>query len=204
MYFKIVPFRLVFVLFTMLEFLAACTPTTNKPPTLALISTTPTPELATFMPQPTSTTTHTPTIALPSVDIPVTPTQGVNSITKKNAKRIKTLGSVGFSKAYDTDWSPNNELLAIETSLGLAFYDTETWNQVKLLDPSISDKFKWSPNGKLLFTAYPFSDEPQTVSLFDGETLEQIKVFKNGGNFSLSPNGDILAIMGDRKTFFMT
>jgi WD40 repeat protein len=194
--------KITFIVWAFPAFLLACTPVTDQHQIITVESFTPTYNTQTNTPSLTPTITLTPTFVLPTIEILATPTEGVYSIKPNNANRIRELGTIGFGKAYESVWSPNDEHLAIKTSSGLALYDTETWNLVKILEPSISERFEWSPNGKFLITASLYSGEDQTVHLFDGETLDQIKVFNNGRDYSLSPNGEMLAILGDWKTSF--
>lgn len=202
-HFHATSFKRAFGLVILFALLGACSPTINEKPTLTSIIKTSTQELVTFTPQSTATFTITPTAILPPMQILRTATPGPDMISSQNAGNVEVVGIYGNGRAYSAMWSANDKFFTVDTTLGMVLYDAQTWQPIPFSDSfGAYSIFEWSPDGKRLAAASAFVEETPMVYVYDGETLQQIKIVKTGDRFSWSPDGQNLAIIGDDSVHF--
>jgi len=101
--------------------------------------------------------------------------------------------TIGEGRFYTADFSPDEKILAVGTSVSIIFYDTSNYQEIRTIPASFVDKLKWSPNGNFLavaegsqFYIYDYSLN-KVIELQDGEQV------LNTDQISWSPNGKYIA-----------
>jgi WD40 repeat protein len=172
----------------------------SSPPTNIVLSQTPfvkqTDVVATAIPSiPTKTPTETPFVTAPSYPLH----QGdklttSNTITIDNIDRIITLGLWGSGQINHFVMSPNGEIVAAASSVGIFLYDSETFEPIQYIDTRSSiNVIEFSPDGRYIASG----DVDGLIVLWDQSTGKDINSF-SGHKVSLSrlvfsPNGKYIA-----------
>jgi WD40 repeat protein len=117
------------------------------------------------------------------------------------------LGTLGKGAVGDAAWSPDENLLAVRSSTGIHFHNTQTWEVVKTIPHNeLEDRslgyFAFSPDGKyLVFIAWGWNI-PGAFWRYDLQSGEfALWLEDEGFNFSsapvFSPDGKSFAILND-------
>lgn len=75
-------------------------------------------------------------------------------LSPANALDMKRIHRFGTGKAYDIKWSPNGKYLALATAVGVFLYDSQTFEEVRLIDVNEAiESMTFSPDGLMLAIA---------------------------------------------------
>ncbi len=161
----------------------------------------PTESMATLVP---TTTTPAPEIQFRQTGQPVlagTPAPSALPITSDNADTIQQLARWGQGTVNSITYSPNGRLLAVASSVGVVFLDTDTFTEVGFL-PTLSnvDRFLFSPNEDLF--ALMLRD---TVQLWRNGESTPFNVIEPGYMLDLAFSGDgkslVTAVFPDPEAY---
>lgn len=189
--------------FLIVALMAGCVPAPLTPTSTPLVETT-----STLLPY--STPTHkpsTPTIEptfSPAPTASITPASistiapDAKILSPANALDMKRIHRFGTGKAYDIKWSPNGKYLALATAVGVFLYDSQTFEDVRLIDVNDAiESMAFSPDGLVLAIAIRGKvslwnvESGQKMSTFAGEIASIAKV-------AYGSSGRVAAIGDDR------
>ncbi|MBN2006791.1 MAG: WD40 repeat domain-containing protein [Anaerolineae bacterium] len=160
-----------------------------------------------------TSTRPTPTNPTTPLVIPQTPTTPMNGseISLGNAASVTELEHWGKGKAQEIAYSPDGELLAVATSIGIYLYeapfenDAQELREVEYIDAGAVAKIAFSPDGTILASGDNHgyvklwqldrnTPSPDGAPSDDGTTLrETLKMRTNIFSIAFSPDGTMLA-----------
>ncbi len=163
---------------------AALVPTPTSTPTA-----TPVPTL-TSTPTATSVPTPTPRPVFASTPVP----HPVVALSPRNAREVVQLARWGKGTVNEVAWSPNQQLLAVASSLGVYLYDAKTLEEVRFFETEAwVNSIAFSPDGRLLASG----SGDGTVQLWRVESGELVRTLKGHTSsvwsVAFSPDGRLLA-----------
>jgi uncharacterized protein YjiK len=116
------------------------------------------------------------------------------SISPMNAGQVVELARWGKGLISEVAYSPDGKLLAVATSIGIYFYDTNTLAEVRIIESNSSlTSVAFSPDGSLLASG---SDDEAVIlwHLSDGSQMRRLAGHTNWvSSVAFSPDGDMLA-----------
>jgi WD40 repeat protein len=177
----------IILVLVIISLCAGCRPVASIPPT-ATKTTTPT---STHTPAPTPTPTITP--------FP----QSENRITVENAAQVEELARYGQGWLTSAAFSPDGETLAVGSSLGVYFYETENWEVIDFLETEKEvTRVAYSPNGKYLAIHMG-----QSLQVFEELNASMKKIFEAEQfyeyKFNFSPNSELIAYVDGGDIFIV-
>jgi WD40 repeat protein len=179
------------------------TPTPLPTQTYTLTSTLTPTFTPSITPSPTSspTITHTPTAliyALQGTPLP----QGLPLITTQNAGSVSALAQMQQSVVTGLKWLPTGDRLAVAQTNSVTLYDATTHTVAMIIptDEGLVD-FDFSPNGKVLATAYQLGSDVQgyagVVQILVAPKYARLAVFGDYraiSNVKYLPDGSAIAL----------
>lgn len=126
------------------------------------------------------------------------PSQSCQAISSTNAKQIRQLSWLGRSSIRQIAWSPDGQVLAVVSWLGVWLYDTDQLDTdpILLLEPTEgAGMISFSPDGRILAVGNGWNGD---IMLWDLENKKPIVTLCSGeeplslGNLLFSPDGSVL------------
>lgn len=121
--------------------------------------------------------------------------EGDSKIKVINLNKLneKIYENIGKGRVYAAEFSPNEKILAVGTSISIIFYDTSDYQELRTIPANFVEELEWSPSGNFLavaelsrFYVYDYSLD-KIIQMQDGDqalSTDQI---------SWSPNGNYVA-----------
>ena len=122
-------------------------------------------------------------------------------ITPENASKLEEIHRFGKGTIQDITFSPNGEQIAVATTIGIYFYDSQTLSEISFIETkSWISSLAYSPDGKA-FASGSWDNEVQLWDVNSGAVKQTLKGHTNWVNsVAFSPDGGMLATGGDDQT----
>lgn len=157
----------------------------------------------------------------PTVTPTITPTPVLRPasavITVDNAGQLTELARLGKGTTDNVAWSPDGKLIAVASSLGIYFYDAQTWQQTRFIEtsswvhdvafsPDGSTLASGDQDGKVTLRSIPNMQEVVTLALGDGWTT--CVAFSTDGHYLAAGSSEMLVRVWDlsenNQLFFLS
>lgn len=126
--------------------------------------------------------------------MPTRPPAGTELISVNNASEIIELNRMGKGTITGLKYSPDGKTIAVTTSIGIHFYDSETLTELKQIETNVHTyKPYWLPDGKEIVT-YSFDGSVRLWDVTNGDLLSNFKPYDNFVyGFAVSADGSMVA-----------
>ncbi len=136
-----------------------------------------------------------PSSGTPEAALVETVSVGSSPITAANATHVVQRACLGRGVPNEVAYSPDGQLLAVATSIGLTLYSVATWAFVRqMMDDQWTSSLAFAPDGRVLASA---GHAVRLWRVSDGQLLRTLPGTSQVNSVAFAPDGSVLASASD-------